>query len=244
MGDFVAARLALADRSAEAPEGFQKEGLDVVRLQAARFGALHLFAHPRNATDVHHLVRQGALFDQRFEAGAVDAAGNRLFETGAHSGTVAVADRVDQQIAQRPAVELKFAQHVEDLPAERLARFFEFVEQAAVHVAFARLDRHQVPQVTHVGLPDAVDAPKPLLDAVRVPGKVVIDHQMGALQVDAFSAASVAINTCTSGSWRNVSAPCAALRAPCRRGWRRAPRGAPAACRSSGAGRRACRGAR
>lgn len=187
MGDFVAARLALADRSAEAPEGFQKEGLDVVRLQAARFGALHLFAHPRNATDVHHLVRQGALFDQRFEAGAVDAAGNRLFETGAHSGTVAVADRVDQQIAQRPAVELKFAQHVEDLPAERLARFFEFVEQAAVHVAFARLDRHQVPQVTHVGLPDAVDAPKPLLDAVRVPGKVVIDHQMGALQVDAFS---------------------------------------------------------
>ena len=36
-----------------------------------------------------------------------------------------------------------------------------------------------------LGLADAVDAPEALLDAVRVPGQVVVDHQVGALQVDA-----------------------------------------------------------
>jgi len=32
-----------------------------------------------------------------------------------------------------------------------------------------------------------VDAAKPLFETVRVPGQVVIDHQMGPLQVDTFA---------------------------------------------------------
>jgi len=41
--------------------------------------------------------------------------------------------------------------------------------------------------VAHLGLADAVDAAEPLLEAVRVPGQVVIDHQVGALEVDTFT---------------------------------------------------------
>ena len=36
-------------------------------------------------------------------------------------------------------------------------------------------------------LADAVDAAEPLLDAVRVPRQVVVDHQVGGLQVEALA---------------------------------------------------------
>ena len=38
--------------------------------------------------------------------------------------------------------------------------------------------------MTHLGLADAVDAPEALLQAVGVPRQVVVDHEVGALQVD------------------------------------------------------------
>ena len=41
--------------------------------------------------------------------------------------------------------------------------------------------------MAHFGLPDAVNAPEPLFQTVRVPGQVIVDHQMRALQVDAFA---------------------------------------------------------
>ena len=38
-----------------------------------------------------------------------------------------------------------------------------------------------------LGLADAVDAAEALLQAVGVPGQVVVDHQVGALEVDALA---------------------------------------------------------
>ena len=38
-----------------------------------------------------------------------------------------------------------------------------------------------------LGLADAVDAPEALLQPVRVPGEVVVDHQVRALQIDALA---------------------------------------------------------
>ena len=38
-----------------------------------------------------------------------------------------------------------------------------------------------------LGLADPVDTAEALLQAVGVPGQVVVDHQVGALQVDAFA---------------------------------------------------------
>ena len=104
----------------------------------------------------------------------------------AHLGLVAVADGLEQQAAQRRVLEdALVGEHVEDLVAERLALLLELVEQALEHLALAGLVRHQVPEVADLGLPDAVDAPEALLDAVRVPGQVVVHHEVGALQVDA-----------------------------------------------------------
>ena len=41
--------------------------------------------------------------------------------------------------------------------------------------------------MTDLGLADPVDAAEALLQPVRVPGQVVVDHQMGALQIDALA---------------------------------------------------------
>ena len=41
--------------------------------------------------------------------------------------------------------------------------------------------------MAHLVLPDAVNAAEPLLDPVRVPRQVVVDHQVGALQVQALT---------------------------------------------------------
>ncbi len=115
----------------------------------------------------------------------------RVFEdrrqAGANLGLIAVADRLDEQLAQGSPLELELAEHVEHLAAERLARLLELIQQLAIDVAFAGLFRHQVPQVAHLGLADAVDAAEPLLEAVGVPRQVVIDHQVGPLEVDALA---------------------------------------------------------
>jgi len=104
----------------------------------------------------------------------------------AHLRLVAVADRVDEQLPQRGLTE-DLAEHVEDLAAQRLALLVELGEQLVEHVALARLQRHEVPQVAHLGLADAVDAAEALLQPVRVPGQVVVDHQVRPLQVQAFA---------------------------------------------------------
>jgi len=60
-----------------------------------------------------------------------------------------------------------------------------FTEKAFVDLAFPRLGRHEIPEVAHLGLANTVDASETLLQAVGIPGEIVIDHQMGALEVDA-----------------------------------------------------------
>ena len=41
--------------------------------------------------------------------------------------------------------------------------------------------------MTHFRLADAVNPTEPLLQSVGVPGQIVVHHQVGALQVDAFA---------------------------------------------------------
>ena len=98
-----------------------------------------------------------------------------------------VAYRLDHELAQRPSGEMELAQHVEHLPPEGLPCLLQLFEELAVDVTLARFVRHQVPEVTHLGLPDAVNPPEALLQAIRVPGQVVAHHQVCALQVDALA---------------------------------------------------------
>src|SRR5947209_20523602 len=51
-------------------------------------------------------------------------------------------------------------------------------------LALAGLRGNQVPEVAYLRLADAMDAPEALLQAVRIPGQVIVDHQVSALQVD------------------------------------------------------------
>ena len=72
VGDLVAARLALLGRAAQALEGLEEEGLDVVRLQAAGLGPLHLLADALDPAGVHRVVGERALFEQVLELAAVE----------------------------------------------------------------------------------------------------------------------------------------------------------------------------
>ena len=187
VGDLVAAAFALAGAATDALEGFEEEGLDVVGLEAAGFGALHAGAHAVDAAGIHCVGRQGALFEQLAQFLGIEGVFDGGGEAGAHFRLFAVADGIDEQLAQGPAIELHFAEHVEYLAAEGLARLLQFFQQALVYVALARLGGDQVPEVADLGLADAVDTAEALLEAVGVPGQVIVDHEVGALEVDAFA---------------------------------------------------------
>ena len=109
-----------------------------------------------------------------------------MLHAGTGFGLLAVADSVNQQVFERDVVK-GFAQHVEHAPTQGLVLYSELVQQRLEHFAFPRLGCHQVPQVAHLTLANAVDAAKALLHAVGVPGQVVIDHEVGVLQVHAFA---------------------------------------------------------
>ena len=183
----VAARFTLDGRAAELPERLVEERLDVVRLQAARLGPLHLLAHALHAAGVHRVVDELPFLEQVLQCRPVERLVDGGIEARAHLRLLAVADGVEQQLAQRPSFELQLAEHVEDLAAECLPGLFQLLEQPPVDVALAGLVGDQVPQVADLRLADAVDAAEALLQSVRVPGQVVVDHQVGALQVDAFA---------------------------------------------------------
>ena len=111
---------------------------------------------------------------------------DHLQEARLDLGLLAVADRLDQEVAQRLLLE-QLAEDVVDPAAERLARRLELLQEAGVDRALAGLVGDQVPEVADLGLADAVDAAEALLEAVGVPGQVVVDHEVGALEVDALA---------------------------------------------------------
>ena len=49
------------------------------------------------------------------------------------------------------------------------------------HHALTGLRRDQIPQVAHLGLPDAVDAAETLLQTVWIPRQVIVNHQVRSL---------------------------------------------------------------
>src|SRR6266542_851480 len=178
VGDFVAPCLALADAAAELLKSFQKKRLDVVRLQAASFGPLHLLPDAVDAASIYGIVGEGTLFKEVLQPDAVEGALHNLREPCTHLGQFPIAHGFDEEFAQGTPVEYDFAKDVEHLPAERLACLLQLLQERLIDLALTGFVRHQVPQVAHLGLPNAVNAPEALLDAVRVPGQVVVHHQV------------------------------------------------------------------
>ena len=183
----VTAGLPLRRGAAEPAERLPEERFDVVRLQAARVGPLHVRANPLNATGVHRVVNELPLLEQVLQRSVVERLIDGGIEARPHLRLLAVADGIEQQVAQRLAFEHELPEHVEHLTAKRLPSLLQLLQQPPINVALAGLVRYQIPQMTDLRLADPVDTTEALLQPIRVPGQVVVDHQMGALQVDAFS---------------------------------------------------------
>ena len=82
---------------------------------------------------------------------------------------------------------------VEHAIAECVAHPVQLAQQALQdaplndRLAVLRGSGDEVERIHVTRLPDAVDAAQPLLEAGRVPGQVVVDHQVAELEVDAFA---------------------------------------------------------
>ncbi len=123
----VAARFSLAGRAAELSERLMEERFDVVRLQAARLGPLHRLAHALHAAGVHRVVDELPLLEQVLQRRPVE----RLVDGGIRGGRAPPAARRSgwrRAAACAAAFELQFAEHVEDLAAERLPGLFQLLE--------------------------------------------------------------------------------------------------------------------
>ena len=72
-------------------------------------------------------------------------------------------------------------------PLKRFVDCFELGEQTIIDFALAGFLGHEVPEMADLLLADAVDAPEALFEAVRIPRQVVIDHEIGVLEVHAFT---------------------------------------------------------
>ena len=112
---------------------------------------------------------------------------DRRREARSHLGLFPVADGLDQELTEGPPFEVKLAEHIEHLPAQGLPRLLQLVEELEIDVALPRFIRDQVPEVTYFRLANAVNPAEALLQPVGVPGQIVVHHQVGALQVNAFA---------------------------------------------------------
>src|SRR5262245_34726885 len=102
--DLVATGLAPPDLPTEALECLVEEGPDVMRLQAAGLGTLHLLPDLQHRARVQTVGGEFALADQRLDLLLVHDAVNSREQPPAVLGVVAVADRLHQQVAKRSAL--------------------------------------------------------------------------------------------------------------------------------------------
>src|ERR1035441_10377344 len=187
MGDLVAAWFAFADRATQFLEGRQEIRLDEVGLQTPSLDALHGFSAASDLGGVHRVVRESTFFDQFEKPIVVEGVFHDLEKTSANFRTIPVADSLHEQLPERAVVESDFAEDVEDLTAESFALLAEFLKEPIIDGALAGLSRDQVPEVADLGLTNAMDTAEALFDAIGVPRQVVIDHQMGPLEIDALA---------------------------------------------------------
>ena len=183
--DLEAALLAAADLAAQPRERRPECALDVVRLQAPGPRLVHQRAQLRDVRVLHRVGRERALGEQLLDA-AGDAGVDDLLHVRLGLRELAVADRVDQQRAQRRLAERR-AEHVEHLAAVGLALLLDLQQQPREDLALAGVVGDEVPQAADLALADAVDPAEALLDPVRVPRQVVVDHQVRDLEVQALA---------------------------------------------------------
>ena len=102
---------------------------------------------------------------------------------GAGLGELAIADRVEEEIAQRLVGE-GTAEDVKDLAAVCRSLLLDLFEESLEDLALPGVGGDEVPESADLLLADAVHATEALLDAVGIPREVVVDHEVGGLEVE------------------------------------------------------------
>ena len=187
IGDLKAFGLPVVSLAAQPLESLAEERGDEVRLEPAGLGPFHVLADCPDLAGVHRIGGQCPFFDQFADLIMVEGFLDNLVQLRPNIGPVAIPHGLQEQFPQWPIVESKLAENIEHLAAQCLAFLVELLQEPKIDFAFARALGDQVPQVANFGLSDTVNAAESLLQAVGVPGQVVIDHQVGALKVDAFA---------------------------------------------------------
>src|SRR5437899_2645052 len=96
---FIPSRFPLSRRSAEVAKRFEKERLDIVRLQTSRFRALHFLPNTRDATRVHCVVGKRALLNQILDMLAIDGVSDCFCQTCANLWLFAVTYSFNEKLA-------------------------------------------------------------------------------------------------------------------------------------------------
>ena len=173
-----------------ARDGLERERHELGRLaEEARDGLRHdaPLLRPRAPLDQHLEVEllareplQGVLADGA-ELPLVHVAEQALLEVGVAElpGVVVAQHALDVGRGQ------DLADDVEDgVVVQRVADLLELLEQPLQDAAFDGVGGHEVEDQAVLALAVAVDAAHPLLEAVRVPGDVVVEEDVADLKVD------------------------------------------------------------
>ena len=219
MRDLEAGGLSRMNGTAQRLEGLHEERADEVGLEAAGLGFFHLLLHGEEALGAHGFLGESVAVEDVAKCVAIEGVVDSLAETGANFRLVAVADGLEEQILEAVALE-DFAKNVEDTAIERVALDAKFFEKPEIDIAFAGFLGDEIPEVADLLLADAVDAAEALFEAIRIPRQVVVHHQVGVLEVDAFTGGIGGDEDADFGvGTKDRLNAGGARRGGCRRGW-------------------------
>ena len=154
-------------------------------MEAPCFGLFHFFFYREEPFRAHVLLYECIAVEEVADMRFVKSRVNRLLQTSLNVGPIVVADGVQEQVPE--AAFFKYiAEYVEDTAFEGFADRFEFGQKLVIHVALSGFLGNEIPQVADFVLSDAVDTSEALFHPVGIPGEVVVDHQVGVLEVHTF----------------------------------------------------------
>src|SRR5690606_8230496 len=78
-------------------------------------------------------------------------------------------------------------EHIKDTSIQRLTFYLQFFQEAFEYISLPGLLGYEAPHVTYFRLAYAVNATKSLFQPIGIPRQIIVSHQMGALQVYAFT---------------------------------------------------------
>ena len=107
-----------------------------MRLQAARLRPLHLLSNFGDRAEVHTLRGELSFGDEFFDRVDIDRTVDLPEKFSFYLRSVAVADSVDEEVAQSVPFE-QFAEHIVDLAAKRRPRLLQLFEQPPINLALA-----------------------------------------------------------------------------------------------------------